>query len=213
MFRSFLTRRTAGTATGLAVAGTAFAFALAPAGPADAAAGKTAAAAPALQIHALFSGGRTTGFRVGEPLAVQAHGKTLTKLCFSVAPLDHAKCGTRTSGLGPSVSGKLIVTATVKGGGKLERTLQIGAASTHLPASLDKADGNGGKVVVYDVTCDEPLYENYSNGKLQDETKAGLTTGTHVAGYYRAGEGVIQVYAYRSGRAGFVSDSCLKAAN
>ncbi|MDQ8046734.1 MAG: hypothetical protein REI11_19165 [Patulibacter sp.] len=154
-----------------------------------------------------FSGGRTTDLRAGEPLEFLYKGETITKVCWSPAPIQHAACGHGIAA--PAAAGTQQLTVTLKGGAVKHESLTIGAPATDLPSSKD-AGSAGARVVEYRATCTTAAYDNYTHGQLRG-THSGvkLHAGDEAGAFYRAGKHAILAMPYRDGIARFFSDRCL----
>lgn len=188
--RRLRTRRSMAVATALALAVTLGAPAAAP------------AQAPGISVHAIFSGGKTSGFTVGTVLQVQYNdpsGATREKqVCWNPAPIDQPAC-TPTGTGAPAQAGTQTITVQLTNGQSVSTTLSIGAAATSL--------GNGtsnSPPVPYTVTCATELYGNLG----QQDPLLLLSPGEQVAAYYRANSTTLQVYDYSSNTAGFLASNC-----
>ena len=170
-----------------------------------------AAASPRLKVHAIFAGGAKPGaFYGGQPVmaTVSKLGKArVTRICWSRGPIESAKCTPEAVAFSP---GKVTVSATLSAGRTLKQTITIRKASTAKPKSIDQSTP---PALYYAVTCDTQLFGNYDakTNDLRDE-ESTMLEGTHVAVYYRAGDGVLQVWTYGAKKAGFAKDGCLKPA-
>jgi hypothetical protein len=160
------------------------------------------AQAPSISVHAMFSGGKTSGFTVGTVLQVQYNdpsGATREKqVCWSPAPIDQPAC-TPTGTGAPAQAGTQTITVQLTNGQSVSTTLSIGAAATSL--------GNGtsnSPPVPYTVTCATELYGNLG----QQDPLLVVSPGEQVAAYYRANSTTLQVYDYSSNTAGFLASNC-----
>ncbi len=160
------------------------------------------AQAPSVSVHAIFSGGKTSGFTVGTVLQVQysdPSGATREKqVCWNPAPIDQPAC-TPTGTGAPARAGTQTITVQLTNGQSLSTTISVGAAATQL--------GNGtsnSPPVPYTVTCATELYANLGE---QDPLHL-LSPGEQVAAYYRANSTTLQVYDYSSNTAGFLASNC-----
>jgi hypothetical protein len=170
---------------------------LAGAAPAPAQTGAT------IDVHAVFSGGRTTGFTVGTVLQVQYRdpsGATRERqVCWSPAPIDQPAC-TPTGTGAPAAAGTQRVTVQLTNGQSVSRTFAVGPAATQLGGPTATAPP-----VPFTVTCATELY-----GNLGNRTPLHLLSpGEQVAAYYRANSTTLQVYDYSSNTAGFVASNCV----
>ena len=160
------------------------------------------AQAPSVSVHAIFSGGRTSGFTVGTVLQVQysdPSGQTREKqVCWNPAPIDQPSC-TPTGTGAPSRAGTQTITVQLTNGQSVSTSIAVGAAPTQL--------GNGSSSsppVPYTVTCATEL-----DGNLGGQNPLHLLSpGEQVAAYYRANATTLQVYDYSSNTAGFLASSC-----
>lgn len=170
-----------------------------------------AAGAPRLKVHAIFAGDAKPGaFYGGQPVmaTVSRLGKArVTRICWSRGPIESAKCTPDAVAFSP---GKVTVSATLSVGRTLKKTITIRKASMGKPKPVDES---APPALYYAVTCDTQLFGNYDRetNDLRDE-ESTMLEGTHVAVYYRAGDGVLQVWTYGAKKAGFAKDGCLKPA-
>jgi hypothetical protein len=158
-----------------------------------------------IAVHALFSGGRTTGFTAGTPLQVQYSdptGQTREKqVCWSPAPIDLPSC-TPTGTGAPAAAGTQQVTVQLTNGQSVSTTFTVGPAATQLGSGSSNTPP-----VPYTVTCSTELYANLG----QNDPLHLLSPGEQVAAYYQANSSTLQVYDYSSNTAGFIAASCAKA--
>lgn len=170
-----------------------------------AAPGTAAAQTATVDVHALFSGGRTTGFTAGTPLAVQysdPSGQTREQqVCWSPAPIDQPAC-TATGTGAPAQAGTQKITVQLTNGQSVSKTLTVGAAATQLASGTSNAPP-----VPYTVSCATSLYATVS----RSTTLLALAPGQQVAAYYQANSTTLQVYDYTTNTAGFAPSSCLSA--
>ena len=159
--------------------------------------------APAMRVHAIFSGGRNANFHVGEVVQVDvrnAGGRKLTQVCFSPAPISRPAC----SGSGvaaPSQTGTTTITATLSDGRKLTRAFTIHAPATKV----------GGPIAVpATIRCvDMNLYANYNARRHRSIGVRGTVhRGDRVALYNRIAPGKIFMWDYATNLGGFGSESC-----
>jgi hypothetical protein len=167
--------------------------------------GAAAAQSPSISVHAIFSGGKTSGFTVGTVLQVQysdPSGQTREKqVCWSPAPIEQPAC-TPTGTGAPAAAGTQQITVQLTNGQSQTTSFAVGAAATQL--------GNGtsnSPPVPYTVTCSTELYGNAG----QQTPLHLLSPGEQVAAYYRANSTTLQVYDYSSNTAGFVASNCTDA--
>jgi hypothetical protein len=174
------------------------------AGLALAAPGVAAAQSATIDVHALFSGGRTTGFTAGTPLSVQysdPSGKTREQqVCWSPAPIDQPAC-TPTGTGAPAQAGTQKVTVKLTNGSSVSKSFSVAAAATQLGSGTSNAPP-----VPYTVSCATSLYADAS----KSTTLHALAPGQQVAAYYASGS-TLQVYDYTTNVAGFAPSSCLTA--
>jgi hypothetical protein len=158
---------------------------------------------PTISVHALFSGGKTSGFTVGTPLGIQYNdpsGATREKqVCWSPAPIDLPACTSTGTGA-PAQAGTQQVTVQLTNGQSVSTSFPVGPAATQLGSGTTNAPP-----VPYTVTCSDELYGNAN----QSDPIILLSPGEQVAAYYRANSSTVQVYDYSSNTAGFVAASCV----
>jgi hypothetical protein len=158
-----------------------------------------------IAVHALFSGGRTTGFTAGTPLQVQytdPTGQTREQqVCWSPAPIDLPSC-TPTGTGAPAAAGTQQVTVQLTNGQSVSTTFAVGPAATQLGSGSSNTPP-----VPYTVTCATELYGNVG----QTDPLQILSPGEQVAAFYRASSSTLQVYAYSSNEPGFMAASCTQA--
>jgi hypothetical protein len=163
----------------------------------------SAQTAPTIDVHALFSGGKTSGFTVGTPLGIQYNdpsGQTREKqVCWSPAPIDVPAC-TPTGTGAPARAGTQQVTVQLTNGQSVSKSFAVGPAATQLGSGTANAPP-----VPYTVTCSTELYGDAG----QDDPLHVLSPGEQVAAYYRANSSTVQVYDYSTNTAGFVAASCV----
>ena len=157
-----------------------------------------------IQVHALFSGGKTSGFTVGQPLGVtyvDASGQTREKqVCWSPAPIEQPSC--TASGTGAAnVVGPQTITVQLTNGQSVKTTFNVAAA----PTTLGSGSSNT-PPVPYTVVKPVTLTGDVSGDPLYQ-----LTPGDRVAAYYRANSTTLQVYDYATNTAGFAASSALTA--
>jgi hypothetical protein len=160
-------------------------------------------------VHAIFSGGQTSGFTAGEPLQVsfsdRRHRVRETRICWSPAPVQRPACSLDTMGA-PAASGTQRVTVRLSNGSSISKSVRVGAAATTIASS---SSGNVTAVPVA-LTCATPLLADASPSSPSLGT---LPNGQFVAAYYRAANSLTQVWSYASQRAGFASSSCIGQPN
>ena len=166
----------------------------------------TSAQAPgAITVHALFSGGRTTGFTAGTPVQIQYSDPTgqtrEEQVCWTPAPIDLPSC-TPTGTGAPAAAGTQRVTVQLTNGQSVTTTFAVGPAATQLGAGTSNAPP-----VPYTVTCSTELYGNLG----QSDPLQLLSPGEQVAAYYQANSSTLQVYDYSTNQPGFVASSCARA--
>lgn len=161
------------------------------------------------RVHAIYSGGRTTDLRVGEPLAVTYPGRKIGRICWNPAPIQADQCGTGFAA--PAHAGRQRLELTFADGTTVNTSVRVGRAATALPASRAAVTSRS-HAVEYDASCEAPGYANYAGRKRRLSGKAdalAIRTGDRLAAYYVAGPGVIQAFGYRSGKPAFYRDGCL----
>lgn len=165
--------------------------------------GAGAQAATTVDVHAIFSGGKTSGFTVGTVLQVQYNdpsGQTREKqVCWSPAPIDQPAC-TPTGTGAPANAGTQQITVQLTNGQSVNKTLDIGAAATTLGSGTSNTPP-----VPYTVTCSTELY---GDAGQQDPVHL-VSPGEQVAAYYKANSSTLQVYDYSTNTAGFVASNCV----
>jgi hypothetical protein len=160
-----------------------------------------------LNIHAIFEEGRTSGFRVGEPLDVSYRRDAVraTRVCWKPAPVDRPACS---PGFGaPRRAGVQRFVVSLSNGRTVRAQRRIRPAARRLVAA--DALGPGTAPVPFTATCGAQLFGNGGNGKLLDPL-GRVRAGDSVAAYYAAPQGVVQVFQYRTALAGFMSRQCLR---
>jgi hypothetical protein len=161
--------------------------------------------APALRVHAIFTGdsGTRSTFHVGEALfsdVSNAGGHKLTQVCFSPAPIGRPACSAARIAA-PAQPGPLTVTATLDDGTKLTRSLNVIPPATHV---------GGTRMVPATITCqDVGLYGNYDQRRHHSrDLFETMTRGTRVAMLNRIAPGKIFMWDYATNRGGFASEAC-----
>jgi hypothetical protein len=162
------------------------------------------AQAPALRVHAIFTGGgeRST-VHLGEVLFTDvrnAGGKKLTQVCFSPAPISRPACSASRV-VAPSALGATTITATLSDGTKLTRTVSVIAAAKRV---------GGPRAVPATITCqDMTLFGNYDQRRNKSRDPRGtINRGARVALYNRIGPGKIFMWDYATNLGGFGSERC-----
>jgi hypothetical protein len=157
-----------------------------------------------IQVHALFSGGKTSGFTVGQPLGVtytDPSGQTREKqVCWSPAPIEQPACTASGTGAANAV-GAQTITVQLTNGQSVKTTFNVAAA----PTTLGSGSSNT-PPVPYTVVKPVTLTGDVSGDPLYQ-----LTPGDRVAAYYRANSTTLQVYDYATNTAGFAASSALTA--
>jgi hypothetical protein len=163
----------------------------------------SAQTAPTIGVHALFSGGKTSGFTVGTPLGIQYNdpsGQTREQqVCWSPAPIDLPAC-TPTGTGAPARAGTQRVTVQLTNGQSVSTSFPVGPAATQLASGTTNAPP-----VPYTVTCATELYGDAD----REDPLHVVSPGEQVAAYYRANRSTVQVYDYSSNTAGFVAAGCV----
>jgi hypothetical protein len=158
---------------------------------------------PSIGVHALFSGGRTSGFTVGTPLQIQYNDPTgqtrEQQVCWSPAPIELPAC-TPTGTGAPAQAGTQRVTVQLTNGQSLSTSFPVGPAATQLGSGTTNAPP-----VPYTVTCSDELYGNAN----RSDPLSLLSPGEQVAAYYRANSTTLQVYDYATNTPGFVASNCV----
>ena len=160
-------------------------------------------AAPALRLHAIFSGGRASRFHAGEVLQVgvrHAGARRLAQVCWSPAPIARPACSRSGTGA-PAKAGTSTVTATLDDGTKLTRSFRV------LPA----ASKVGGPVAVpATIRChDVTLFGNYDHRLHRSrDPVATIRRGARIALYNRIARNVIFMWIYATNQGGFGSERC-----
>jgi hypothetical protein len=162
------------------------------------------AQAPALRVHAIFTGGgeRST-VHLGEVLFTDvrnAGGKKLTQVCFSPAPISRPACSASRVAA-PSALGATTITATLSDGTKLTRTVSVIEAAKRV---------GGPRAVPATITCrDMTLFGNYDQRRNTSRDPRGtINRGARVAMYNRIGPGKIFMWDYATNLGGFGSERC-----
>jgi hypothetical protein len=158
-----------------------------------------------VDVHALFSGGRTTNFTVGTPVGIQYNdpsGQTREQqVCWSPAPIDLPACTASGTGA-PAQAGTQTITVMLTNGQSVEKTFPVGPAATTLGSGTSNAPP-----VPYTVSCSVEFYANAG----QNDPLYVLNPAQQVAAYYRANSTTLQVYDYATNTAGFAASNCLTA--
>jgi hypothetical protein len=170
--------------------------------PADAAPAPTGAT-PSLSVHAIFSGGQTTGVRAGQVLIAivrNGGGQGVRQICWDPAPIGRPACGTATTGA-PAQAGTQRVTVTLSDASTLTRTITVRGPATRF---------NGRYMAPSHIVCNEVgLFGNYdrrrhrSVGRLET-----MRRGTQVGVLNRIAPGKIFMWDYATAKAGFASERC-----
>jgi len=158
-----------------------------------------AQAPPKVGLHAAFSGGRTSGFRVGEVLFVDVHGSRPAKVCWSPAPVARPDCGKVLTGA-PSQAGTTTVTVTLADGSTASKSFAVGAARTR----VDSVHAVPAKITCPQVT----LWGNWNARDGFHDKREVLKRDTPVALYNRIGPGVIFMWDYKRSLGGFAKERC-----
>lgn len=166
-------------------------------------AGAGAQAGPTVDVHAIFSGGKTTAFTVGTVLQVQYNdpsGQTREKqVCWSPAPIDQPAC-TPTGTGAPAKAGTQQITVQLTNGQSVNKAFDVGAAATTLGSGTSNSPP-----VPYTVICSTELYGDVG----QQQPVHLVSPGEQVAAYYKANSSTVQVYDYSTNTAGFVASNCV----
>jgi hypothetical protein len=166
-------------------------------------AGAGAQAGPTVDVHAILSGGKTTGITVGTVLQVQYNdpsGQTREKqVCWSPAPIDQPACTPTGTGAAAN-AGTQQITVQLTNGQSVNKTFDVGAAATTLGSGTSNSPP-----VPYTVTCSTELY---GDAGQQDPIHL-VSPGEQVAAYYKANSSTVQVYDYSTNTAGFVASNCV----
>jgi hypothetical protein len=160
--------------------------------------------APALRVHAIFSGGQAKNFHVGQVLFVQGSRGTpkIVKTCWTPAPIARDACITSETAA-PAKAGTQRITATLADGTTLSKTFKVRAAAKRV----------GGRVAVpATITCDTvTLYGGYDDKRHHYNNKIGeLHKGDRVALYNHRGPTHLFMWAYANSQAGFGQQSCAR---
>lgn len=165
--------------------------------------------APALRVHAIFTGDsapRST-FHVGEALFVDvsnAGRRKLAQACFSPAPIARPACSAAHIAA-PAQVGSVTITATLDDGTKLSKVISSVAPATHVGRS---------RAVPATITCqDVTLFGNYDRRRHRSRDPfETMRRGTQVGLYNVIAPGKIFMWDYATNRGGFATQSCAKAA-
>jgi hypothetical protein len=178
------------------------AAACAAAGSAHAAPAPTGAA-PSLSVHAIFSGGQTTGVRAGQVLmAIVRHsgGQGVRQICWDPAPIGRPACGTATTGA-PAQAGTQRVTVTLSDASTLTASVPVRGPATRF---------NGRYMAPSHIVCNSVgLFGNYDRRHHRSVDRVEtMTRGTQVGVLNRIAPGKIFMWDYATARAGFASERC-----
>jgi hypothetical protein len=161
------------------------------------------AQAPALRVHAIFAGGQSSNFHVGQVLQVDVRnggGRKITQVCLTPAPIARPACSAAVNAA-PSAAGPTIVEVTLNDGTKLSRSF-----TAHAPATKV----GGPRAVPATITCqDVTLFGNYDRrtGHSRDPFEVA-ERGTKVGLYNVIGPNKIFMWDYATNKAGFGTQSC-----
>src|SRR4051812_2419581 len=154
---------------------------------------------PKIGVHAAFSGGRTSGFRIGEVLFVDVHGARPKRVCWLPAPLARPPCGRVLTGA-PSQAGTTTVTVTFADGQAASTSFAVGAARTRV---------DGRHAVAAKISCAQvTLWGNWNARDGFHDKREVLKRDTPVALYNRIGPGVIFMWDYKRSLGGFAKERC-----
>lgn len=181
---------------------------LATATAAASAAVASAATSPPVSAHAIFDGGAKAPFRVGQVLDLVAVGGrrgpgTITKVCFSPAPIARPACSRAPEGA-PSAVGTTKITVSFSRRAPYVLNVRVLAAAT-------KIGGNGGGLAVpATISCPSlPLYGTVNGLRTKNEKPLEtLPAGTKVALYNVIATGTITMVNYATGRVGIGEQRC-----
>ena len=165
----------------------------------------TAAAAPTVNVHAIFGG---QGIHVGQILAVQAsgtHGAKPRQVCWDPAPIGRPACSASENGA-PSATGTTRLTVTLADGTKLHKALRVAAAFRH------RGGLGGSNAAPGHVTCSSlAIWANVPRKGHRlpaSQRVTTLQTGAQVAQYNRIGDYVVY-WEYATNKAGFGRVGCV----
>ena len=165
------------------------------------------AQAPALRVHAIFSGGQATNFHVGQVLDIDvrnAGGRKITQVCLTPAPIARPACSASRNAA-PSQAGPTTVTATLSDGTRFTQMF-----TTHAPATKV----GGPRAVPATITCqDVTLFGNYNQRRHRSADPMEVARrGTQVGLYNFIAPGKIFMWDYATNKGGFASRACAKTA-
>jgi hypothetical protein len=165
---------------------------------------------PHFKVAVPFTGGRSTDFRVGEPLEFFVPGEKIKRVCWTPAPIGRDRCGTSFGA--PAKAGRQGFSITLRSGKVIHEAIQIGPRATRLPRTADASTAPGAHVVEYRATCEADGHATVTDdGHLRGTVAKAqnLKDGDLVAAYYRAGGHAIEAIPYRTGQPAFYFDRCL----
>ena len=183
------------------------ALALVAAAPAAASVAPDAAPGAALRVHAIFSGGATAPWHVGQVLAVQATGARslprITKVCWDPAPIARPACDPNDDFGAPSATGTTTITAMLADGSTLSTRVRVASAKT-------RYDGRVGVPAV--TTCSPTrLYGSYDTHTRSFRAPQGtVAAGRQVGRYNRLGRDAVFLWDYRTNKGGFGRITCVR---
>jgi hypothetical protein len=165
------------------------------------------AQAPALRVHAIFSGGQSTSFHVGQVLDIDvrnAGGPRITQMCMTPAPIARPACSAARNAA-PSQAGPTTVQVTLADGTKLSRTF-----TAHAPATKV----GGPRAVPATITCqDVTLFGNYIQRRHRSaDAIETIRRGAAVGLYNVIAPGKIFMWDYATNRGGFATRACAQTA-
>jgi hypothetical protein len=156
-----------------------------------------------------FSSGRSSHLHVGEPLEFSDAGQKITSVCWSPAPIQHARCGTDFAA--PALPGQQHLTVMLANGTTLHRTLTIDPRATRLPKSPAEAAAADARVVEFKATCSADAYQGFHGAHLTGhEAAQDVKRGEFLAAYYRQGADAILAMPYHHPLPSFYHRNCLK---
>jgi hypothetical protein len=158
--------------------------------------------APALRVHAIFSGGQGTNFHAGQVLMADvrnAGGRRISQVCWSPAPISRPACSPPR--IAAPQPGPTTVTATLDDGRQLTQTFTTLAPATRV---------GGPRAVPATITCnDVTLFGNYDRRRQRSlDPRGTIRRGARVALYNRIGPGKIFMWDYATNLGGFASERC-----
>jgi len=163
------------------------------------------AAAPSLSLHAIFTGGQTTGLRAGQVLHATVRdggGQGIRSVCWEPAPIDRPACGPARTGA-PARAGVQRVVVTLSDASTLTRSVRIGRPARRF----------GGRTMApARITCARAgLYRDYDRRRRRSTGLIRrLPRGTRVGVSDRVAPGRVFTWHYATAQGGVALERCAR---